>query len=143
VFNAYRQPFASQAAIFLAVNLFGVAATFLVSVALDRCVRPSLGVYRVSTLSGASGPAFWVPAGDQLLRNIVWHFQNGSKEVMDLKAMYRIDFDEDIVRVRPASGSILYRRVFEQWIHPMNGLDLGRGFLRIHQRPHVRSAASL
>jgi putative flippase GtrA len=44
VFNAYGKPFASQVAIFLAVNLFALLQTFLVSVALDRWVLPSLGV---------------------------------------------------------------------------------------------------
>lgn len=44
VFNAHSKPFASQVAIFLAVNLFALLQTFLVSVALDRWVLPSLGV---------------------------------------------------------------------------------------------------
>jgi putative flippase GtrA len=44
VFNAYGKPFTSQVAIFLVVNLFALLQTFLVSVALDRWVLPSLGV---------------------------------------------------------------------------------------------------
>jgi putative flippase GtrA len=44
VFNASGKPFGRQAAIFLAVNLFALLQTLLVSVALDRWVLPSLGV---------------------------------------------------------------------------------------------------
>ena len=44
VFNASGKSFWRQAALFLAVNLFALLQTLLVSVALDRWVLPFLGV---------------------------------------------------------------------------------------------------